>query len=393
MDEANFDIGMKDIIPDFTPEDLDLELENKNLVIDEVSAPEIEQSDVSSRFAEIDEEHLAKFISEQKNPSTHRKTKQHVALFIKFLETKEEKRLPYGIPPRELDNYLAMFFLSVRKETSVDGCREYEPCTLKGMQSSIERYLKENNYEEEITKSCKFFTSREALASKYKSLKSMGKGNRPCRKRAPTENELNEMWDKRALGCNSPRTLQHTVWWIMCTRFGKRANKENYDMRWGDVEVRENEDGRQYLINKERSTKTRQGDNISDIKNEIKVFEDKEKPEYCPVQIFNKYENRRPADMCLPESNFYLQPKAYSSPETMEKDPTWYKKQVLQKICFKFTIFRKMIIFIVHVIPFSNICTRMMLPFLFFINKVTILLSQSMLSQLILSAILNNLLV
>ena len=215
-----------------------------------------------------------------------------------------------------------------------------------------------------------------------------GKGNRPCRKRAPTENELNEMWDKRALGCNSPHTLQHTVWWIMSTRFGKRANKENYDMRWGDVEVRENEDGRQYLINKERSTKTRQGDNISDIKNEIKVFEDKEKPEYCPVQIFNKYENRRPADMCLPESNFYLQPKAYSSPETMEKDPTWYKKQVLQKICFKFTILRKMIIFIVHVIPFSNICTRMMLPFLFFINKVTILLSQSILSQLILSAIL-----
>ena len=135
MDEANFDIGMKDIIPDFTPEDLDLELENKNLVIDEVSAPEIEQSDVSSRFAEIDEEHLSKFISEQRTPSTHRKTKQHVALFIKFLETKEEKRLPYGITPRELDNYLAMFFLSVRKETSVDGCREYEPCTLKGMQS------------------------------------------------------------------------------------------------------------------------------------------------------------------------------------------------------------------------------------------------------------------
>jgi hypothetical protein len=80
-----------------------------------------------------------------------------------------------------------------------------------------------------------FFRSREAISSKCHELKSKGKGNRPQRKRAPTPNEVHLIWEKEALGCSSPRTLQHTLWWNLCTRLGKRANKENHDMKWGDI--------------------------------------------------------------------------------------------------------------------------------------------------------------
>ena len=69
-------------------------------------------------------------------------------------------------------------------------------------------------------------------------VKAGGKGNKPMRKRAPAQGELQQMWDKEALGYSSPKTLQQTIWWILCTRFGKRANKGNYDMRLGDFIVR-----------------------------------------------------------------------------------------------------------------------------------------------------------
>ena len=105
-----------------------------------------------------------------------------------------------------------------------------------------------------------FFESREAIASKYRQLKQGDKGNKPMRKRALTQGELQRMWNKKALGCPSPKMLQQTIWWILCTRFGKRANKENYDMRWGDLKVRKNADGLKYLVCGERATKTRHGE-------------------------------------------------------------------------------------------------------------------------------------
>ena len=228
------------------------------------------------------------------------------------------------------------FFLSVRKESHSDGDNEYEPCTLKGMQSSLERYLKEQKYGESIITGRSFFQSREAIASKCRELKKKGKGNRPCRKRAPSQNELNQMWEKGALGSQSPKTLQNTIWWIMCTRFGKRGNKENYDMRWGDVQVQSNADGTKYLTCNERETKTRQGHDVKEVREEIKVYEDTEELQYCPVRMFELYAQKRPVEMLEPGSKFYLQPKFFTNQESMEQESVWYKKQVY--ICYKHNI-------------------------------------------------------
>ena len=281
----------------------------------------------ASRFDKFTDNSLSKFINDQKNPSTTYKTKAHTKLFSDFLKLKNETRPPHEIPPTELDNHLAHFFVSVKKEGGEED-REYEPGTLKGMQSSIERHLKEQHYEHSIISSQLFFSSREAISSKCKQLKKLGKGNKPDRKRAPSQEEIRHMWESGALGSSSPQTLQHTMWWIMCTRFGMRANKENHQLMWGDLEVQKNSSGRKYLVVNERLTKTRQGTVTSEVKEVIRVFEDKEKPEYCPVQMFEKFAAKRPAQMLKQGTKFYLQPKFFKSVSSMEKDPVWYKRQV-----------------------------------------------------------------
>jgi hypothetical protein len=281
----------------------------------------------NSRFTPINDQELTEFIEGQKNCETMRKTKAHVKLFKSFLKMKHEQQEPEAIEAQKLDQYLAIFFVSVKKDGK-DKDREYEPTTPKSMQSSIERYLKERKYAYSIVNDGQFFLSREAIRSKCRELKKQGKGTRPTRKRAPTQNELNTMWEKGALGADSPDALQQTMWWIMCTRFGKRANKENREMKWGDIQVKTNAAGLRYLVNNERETKTRHGQTDDDAREQIRVYEDQEHPEYCPVTLFNLYVSKRPTEMCEPNSNFYLQPKKYRDINSMTADPIWYKRQI-----------------------------------------------------------------
>ena len=124
---------------------------------------------------------------------------------------------------------------------------------LKSIQSSLERYLKENRYGYSIVSGDEFFRSLEAIRSKGRELKKTGKGNKPNRKRAPTEIAM--MWSSGALRSGSPENLQYTMWWIINTRFGKRVNKENHVIRWGDVALNTNSMGTTYLTGMSRKPK------------------------------------------------------------------------------------------------------------------------------------------
>ena len=254
----------------------------------------VQSASTSSRFAVMDEDGLSRFIEGQKNINTSRKTHAHMRVLRSYLETRGETRQPHTIPPAELDNFLKLFFVNVRKEETDNGDDEYEPSTIKGYQSSFERYLKENHYSESLITSRYFFESREAIKSKCRELKKKGKGSRPKRKRAPTQTEVNQMWDTGALGVDSPRSLQHTMWWVVNTRFGNRVNTENASMCWGDIDSSETSDGKKYLTYRERETKTRQGDDIKNVKNTFRVFADVEEQQFCPVKVYEEYKRRRP---------------------------------------------------------------------------------------------------
>jgi hypothetical protein len=197
---------------------------------------------------------------------------------------------------------------------------------MKSMQSSIERYLKEKNYSHSIIKDLEFFGSREAIKSRCKELKKKGKGNRPNRKRVRTLAETKQMWSTGALDAGSPKILQHTISWLVCTRFGLRANTKKHSLRWGDMKVSTNNAGMKYLPLNARSTKPRQGEDCANRNTSVKVFEDKDQKYSCPVALYEMYAKKRPRYILEADSKCYLQ--WFASNSTMMNDSVWYKRQI-----------------------------------------------------------------
>ena len=98
--------------------------------------------------------------------------------------------------PEELDKVLSKFYAEVKKKDGDD----YEPESLKIMQSAIERYLKEKNYPLSIVRSREFHSSQEILNAKAISLRQQGKGKRPNKAQPITPEEESALWEKGQLG-------------------------------------------------------------------------------------------------------------------------------------------------------------------------------------------------
>ena len=79
------------------------------------------------------------FVASFKNKNTTKKTVYDMQLVDQFKQHCNEQRNIEDIPLKELDLFLARFFLSARKK---DG-GNYEPSFLACMQSSIMRYLRD----------------------------------------------------------------------------------------------------------------------------------------------------------------------------------------------------------------------------------------------------------
>ena len=61
-------------------------------------------------------------------------------------------------------------------------------------------------------------------------------------------------------GDSNPVALQRTVWWFLSLHFGFRARDESRKLRWGDVQLQQQNDGQEVLVwLAERGTKTRHG--------------------------------------------------------------------------------------------------------------------------------------
>ena len=260
VDGMDYDAGNDDMYYPSTATDSEMGPDDNNLALPvEVQSP---ISTGAARFRDVDDDDLRAFTEAQKNRATLQKTISHVKLFPAFLRTKNETQDLHQTSSQKLDNYLGLFFIYVKKPPTTqststinqasDDC-EYEPCALRGMQAFLDIFIKQ--YEHSIITSDMFFKSRDAIASKCRELKKQGKGNQL--QKPLLNRKLNRLtgWDQGSIGCSSQRTLQHSMWWVMSTRFGKRANKENVDMRWGDVCVKKKADGLQYLVANERTPK------------------------------------------------------------------------------------------------------------------------------------------
>ena len=121
---------------------------------------------MADQFASVN---LTTFFNDNENKNTLAKTLGHVRLFQEFIKTKYGVSTAiHQISPAELNKYVAVFVVSVRK---ADG-GEYEPSYIRGFVSSFDRQLKRHRYGTQIISNDILFSeAREALRMKQRDLK------------------------------------------------------------------------------------------------------------------------------------------------------------------------------------------------------------------------------
>ena len=272
------------------------------------------------RFESVE---VDQFIDLKKNDNTKRKTSSDVALFQRFLkEIHDIDEDLEEIEPELLNIYMAEFFVSVRKS---DG-QQYEPLSLRSFFASFNRYLKEKDYPVEVAQSPIFCKALEALKAKQKDLKSLGKRSKPNAARSLTDEEINILYEKGELGLSNPKALINILWWNNTTHFGLRGCRENRDLCWGDVKLRSDSSGTEFLQYTERQTKTRYGENPLDLRKVNPTMWPCSDPMRDPIAAYKKYAGERPPKACTPESPFYLgidhskNPKYWFTTQAMGKN-------------------------------------------------------------------------
>ena len=280
-----------------------------------------------SRFIDVSKDDVDKLIAEQENENTKRKTTYDLNIVLKYLrEVRKEDRELEEIPPQELNLFLSEFIIAARTKKG----EQYEPSSLRGILTSVDRYLTRREYGKRLFTDPEFTRLRDALKAKQKELKKDGRGNKPKATTALSDEEIDILFEKNVLGTSSPQSLLNTVWLNNIIHFGLRGCTEQRNLRWGDVVLETDSQGKEYLVHSERQTKSRQGDdprNVRPVK--PRMYENKEIPaERNPVNVYKLYRNKRPQSMLEPDAPFYLTVNHFkSSVQGQQRDCTWFKAQ------------------------------------------------------------------
>ena len=170
---------------------------------------------IAQRFPPL-ESSVSEFITDQENKNTRAKTERDVKLLKAFLTVKGESRKPEELTPRELNEYLSEFILSVKRKDGED----YEPSSLRGLIASFNRHFKEQKYPGSIIEGAEFEQTRKCLEARGKQLKKQGKGNKPNAAQALTDDEVNILFEQNLLGISSAEALSNTLWFFNTVHFG-----------------------------------------------------------------------------------------------------------------------------------------------------------------------------
>ena len=150
--------------------------------------------DSKSRFIDVSKDDVDELIAQQENENTKKKTMYDLNIVLKFLhEVRKEERELEKISPEELNVYLSEFIIAARTKEE-----QYEPSSLRGILSSIDRYLTRRKYGRRLFIDPKFTRLRDALKAKQKELKKQGQGNKPNATTALSEEEIDILFEKRS---------------------------------------------------------------------------------------------------------------------------------------------------------------------------------------------------
>ncbi|XP_071149033.1 uncharacterized protein [Mytilus edulis] len=285
-----------------------------------------------SRFVTNDENERATFIEQRENSNTIRKMNSAVKTFQQYLiNVKAEFREIHTMQPHELDQYLQEFFVGIRKEVKVKNNndiqeieREYQPGSLDGFQSMINKHLKMKEYPLDIMRDDQFKKSRDCLTAKKKHLKQLGLGNHPNAAEALESEDEEELYRSGGFGTDDPDSLLSTIWYMNTIHFGLRGSHEHRQLKWGDLKLETDRNENQCLSYNERLTKTRDGSNTKNTRAYApKSWSNPEDERKCHISTYLKYRSNRPTETCQPDSPFYL------GVNRSDNAKHWYKNQPL----------------------------------------------------------------
>ena len=192
--------------------------------------------------------------------------------------------------PVALDGLLTRFYAEIRKQ---DGS-EYEPESLRVMQASLERYLRQRNYPVSIITGREFHKSQETLDCKAKQLRRQGKGKRPNKAQAYTETEEEVFWSHGTLGDHNGTALTNVNFKNLTEIMGMRGRQDHYDAYVEDFSISCQADGSKVVEFKENPTKTRQGGLRNPTRHSPQQMWSTDGGERDPVRLFEEWLSHRP---------------------------------------------------------------------------------------------------
>ncbi|XP_048258342.1 zinc finger MYM-type protein 2-like [Haliotis rufescens] len=268
--------------------------------------------DAQGRFVAVEDGMIDGVILDNQNKNTAKKTLYDLKLFDNFLNVQNEFRQMHEIPPNELDTLLCKFSISVRKTN----WENYEPNSLTGFQSSIERSLKRRGYGYSLTSSLEFSRSREVLKGRKIELKKEGRGNLPRRADPIGDEEIEALWQSGSIGISNPMSIINCQWLYNTINFGLRGVNDHNNMCWGDITLHVDGDDHEYLELSMRQEKNRSGENPRDCRDvRPKMWANVADPSRCPVQVYKLYASTRPLDFCRDDDPFYIGTQTLGMPK------------------------------------------------------------------------------
>ncbi|KAM6294787.1 LOW QUALITY PROTEIN: uncharacterized protein KIAA1958 homolog [Aegotheles albertisi] len=229
-------------------------------------------------------------------------------------ETREISELP----PQDLNNYLASFYHSAKKQNGGD----FSSTSLHFFQGNIERYLKDRNYEYSVVKGSEFRASREALKLKHQQLSQKEREREWSILENLTDEDMASLRKSGLLSKRHPQGLLHRIFINTIRGFGAGIHSQSHNLYWGQLVLKKNAGELEYL-----EWKDDLGAEGDTDESGPRLFAKPDNPESCPVADYKEYAKRRPLDMLHNCDPLYLSPKPLCS----IWDQAWYCRRVLTK--------------------------------------------------------------
>lgn len=273
------------------------------------------------------EDEIIAFINKQKKTNTTNSTKQHLEKLTSWLKDQKNVHSPiFEIPPERLNLLLCEYFMKLKKKDGSD----YETTTLDAKKGAIERHLRDNLYPISIITDKAFYRFRELLNAKKTMLKKTGLGRKGNASELIDANDDQKLIDHGQLGDHSPRALLTTIFYTFGKGFGLRGRDEHRNMRFQDVEIKTANNGKEFLLFKERNSKTMDGTKRDDYRPvRPKIFATDE-TEFDPIRLFKLFISKRPTEACAENSPMYLTPITDAKFQKQPDGP-WYLKTAMGK--------------------------------------------------------------